>query len=131
MMTGTFAWLRPEQLTISLAFPQRESPSPLGPLKNSIREFGAVLRPIVVRQIEGDAYQVLDGRRQLKAIWELRGEGSTHFDTVPCFVLPSEGPVMDLRLFLLLNQQAPFGAGDHERVQAAIEDALQKSPPAP
>ena len=121
-----FVRLKPSQLTISLAFPQREYEPPLSLLKETILEFG-LLRTIIVRQCDTGEYLVLDGRRYLKAIYELQDEGHERlFRWLPCFCIHSDGPIMDLRLFLLLNNHAHLGAGEYERVLAAIEAAQAK-----
>jgi hypothetical protein len=116
--------LKPSQLNISISFPQRENPPPLQPLKDGILEYGGLLRPLVVRPCGDDSYLVLDGRRIMQAVWALQNEGHEKLlRWLPCYCIHSDGPVMDLRLFLLLNSQAPLGVGEYERAMAAIEDA--------
>ena len=42
---------------------------------------------------------------------------------LPSYVIESTGPVMDLKLFLLLNKHAAIGVGEYERTLALIEEA--------
>jgi len=124
-----YVQLKPAQLTVNLAFPQREFEPPLDELKLAMIEWGGLLRPIIVRPLKDKEYLVLDGRRQLKAIWELQDDGYEKlFRWLPCFSIPSDGPIMDLKLFLVLNQHAALGAGEYERALAAIEKAERRPP---
>jgi ParB-like chromosome segregation protein Spo0J len=119
-----FLQLKPSQLTLPMAFPQRENPPPLSILKEEILEYDGLLFPLIVRPQSKDQYLVLDGRRRLQAVWELQDEGHEKMlRWLPSYVIESTGPVMDLKLFLLLNKHAAIGVGEYERTLALIEEA--------
>jgi hypothetical protein len=127
-MPRRYLQLKPSQLTLPMGFPERENPPPLSGLKALILEYGGLLRPLIVRPCSDGQYLVLDGRRRLKAVWELQDEEHEKMlRWLPCFIIQSSGPVMDMKLFILLNSHAPLGEGDLERALATIESAQTRA----
>jgi ParB-like chromosome segregation protein Spo0J len=123
-----FAQLKPSQLTLPISFPPRENPTPLGTVKEELLEYG-FLRPLVVRPGTEGQYVVLDGRRRLQAVWELQDDGhERHFRWLPCYVIHSDGPLTDLKLYLMLNKYPPLSVGEVERTLAEIEKAEAPAP---
>lgn len=123
-----FVHLKPAQLTLSMSFPERQFTAPLAPLMAEILEYG-ILSPIVVRASDDHCYVVLKGRLILKAVWELQNNGhEKQFRWLPCYIIESDGPLMDLKLFLALNRQDWFSAGDVKRILNCIEQAQNKLP---
>jgi hypothetical protein len=111
-----------------MAFPEREKPAPLAPLMHDILEYG-ILSPLVVRPCGDNNYIVLKGRRILRAVWELQNNGhEKKVRWLPCYVIESDGPLMDLKLFLMLHSHDPFSPGDFERALASIEQAENQLP---
>lgn len=128
MPARRFIQLKPAQLTLTMAFPEREKPAPLAPLMQDIVEYG-ILSPLVVRPCGNNNYIVLKGRRILRAVWALQNSGQEKkVRWIPCYVVESDGPIMDLKLFLLLNTHDPFSPRDFERALACIEQAENHLP---
>ena len=123
-----FVQLKPSQLILSMSFPEREYSTPLGSLMAEILEYG-ILCPLIVRPSDDNCYVVLKGRRVLKAVWELQNNGhEKQVRWLPCYVIESDSPLMDLKLFLLLNNQDFFSPGDVERTLTCIEQAQSRLP---
>ena len=124
-----FFLIKPSLLTIPLNFPKRPDEPELSPLKEQIVQFG-ILEPLVVRPTADGLYLVLGGRRRLKAAWEL-ADDDVHeklVRTLPCYVVESDGPVTDLKIFYILNSPAPFDSGEMERIATLIEEASAPPP---
>jgi len=123
-----FAQIKPAQLILSMAFPQAEISQPLAPLMSELLDYG-ILCPLVVRPNDDYSYVVLRGRRTLQAVWELQNEGHEKlFRWVPCYIIESSGPLMDLKLFIRLNTQEALTAADMESTLACIEQ-VENAPP--
>lgn len=123
-----FAKIKPAQLVLSMAFPQAELSQPLAPLIAAILDYG-ILCPLVVRPNDEYSYVVLKGRRTLQAVWELQNEGHEKlFRWLPCYIIESTGPLMDLKLFIRLNTEESLSAGDMEATLACIEQ-VENTPP--
>jgi len=118
-----FLHLKPSQLSISDAFPARELKMPLADIKRSILRFGGLLRPIIVRAMAPDQYLVLDGTPELMAVNEIIKEGGAQktLRSLPCYCVYSDGPRMDLQLFLTINDNSLLGSGEVLIARSAIE----------